>query len=228
MTRLRCITNGEPELRSCEIPGSHEASCNGWEYRWSNKDQDDMPTGRECTGCEPRPAVHGLVCAGCYGRIREAVGELPAFARATAGIERVITPEGGGQSSALGFVPLTALGMDFDAIDRFMLSYWRCGSNIDVWVSSYEGAHDAVRAAQAIKGAIFRHPVKVTQEHIDKTPCFDCHMLSLVRIPPATHKADEKIVCRSATCKREYTDAERDLIIGIENGLGEDMGDSDT
>lgn len=219
MTRLRCITNGEPELRSCEIPGSHEASCNGWEYRWSNKDQDDMPTGRECTGCEPRPAVHGLVCAGCYGRIREAVGELPAFARATAGIERVITPEGGGQSSALGFVPLTALGMDFDAIDRFMLSYWRCGSNIDVWVSSYEGAHDAIRAAQSIKGAIFRHPVKVTQENLDKTQCPRCQMTALVRVAPSAYEAPEFVKCRNPACSYEATGDDLATIISHETGV---------
>jgi hypothetical protein len=63
---LICITNLMDDQHSCTLRGQHQITCDGWEYRWSTDQHLEVATGRECRGCQPREAKHGLLCWECW------------------------------------------------------------------------------------------------------------------------------------------------------------------
>ena len=56
-----------PCASGCRILGQHLADCVG-----------RQADGNPCTGCLPRPATEGTLCAWCYGRLTRAVADIPA------------------------------------------------------------------------------------------------------------------------------------------------------
>lgn len=210
MTNWPCITWNEPDLRTCQIAGQHEAGCDGQEYRWDDTVQDDMSTGNDCTGCLPKLAVKGHVCGSCYGRITRAFEDVPEWLRYTEGILSAARAETGG-GSAIGFVPFTALEMDRAEIVDMLDGATK--DDVDRWVFSSKGAADAVRVTTAIRAALFKHPVMVEQENLDRARCPKCERLTLVRLAPVREKARDVIKCRDWACAFVATESEADLFV---------------
>ncbi|VEG28032.1 Uncharacterised protein [Actinomyces howellii] len=55
----------------CVVRGDHAPGCSGW------VPSDDSAVV-ECWGCLPRPAVQGVLCAWCWGRMQATVRTLPS------------------------------------------------------------------------------------------------------------------------------------------------------
>ena len=75
MSGLVCITNDMHDIRSCTVKDQHAANCDGWSYRWNETHQRLEATGRECHGCLPRNARHGLLCLSCWEGVVQALSD---------------------------------------------------------------------------------------------------------------------------------------------------------
>lgn len=58
---LVCITNDLPGIRPCRVKGEHLDSC---------------PNTDTCTGCLPRPATNGMLCASCWLRLIDTLDNI--------------------------------------------------------------------------------------------------------------------------------------------------------
>lgn len=209
MTVHPCITYTEPQVRTCTLVGQHEPQCDGREYQWDKAAQDDLATGEDCTGCEPKPAIRGYVCGSCYGRISNAMKAVPEWLEMTEGILTTARAENGG-GSALGFVPFTALELDRNEVWEMLGGATE--EDVDRWVSTARGALHAVRTASVIRSAMTRHPVRVEQENLDRNRCPSCDKLTLVRIPPRIPFTPDIIKCRDQECGYKADAEENDIL----------------
>ncbi len=185
---IHCITNDTPGLRSCTIRGEH---------------RDDPLCVREtCTGCAPRPAEHGFLCARCWFNLEHALSDWAAASRLLAGVDRAISPDGASRAHAGPRLPFTVLDLDRDAINRLRA---RIRYPLLAWVSTEEGAADAARLTRAINYALPRHPVREDPHAIARTRCPDCSLLTLV-YQPAQYAGDiATVTCSNCGNTLEHT-----------------------
>lgn len=216
-----CVSNFIPEIRSCVLPGEHETVCDGWEYRYDPEQGWEVATGGECPGCAPRRADVGFVCSRCYVKVQTALAAYAAWrplAAAFGPTDRAVAPDGSGGGRALGYVPISSVHLDWDAIFRAHMSYPDRGG-IDMWVAREDGAQDALRFAAAMRGVPERHEVREPSRKLHRTYCPECEQLTLVWHPPAHEGAEVVVKCRNPKCGHTVNPAAHDDIAYIENSV---------
>lgn len=175
---LTCITNVLDDVPSCTIRGEHLLTCTG-----------HRASGKECKGCEPRTATHGDVCDRCYTRIDHAIQTAVHLHTALAGVEHAVVAEGGG--IAVGYVPLNAIRLALDEIDRARDGH----EDPTEWVSTEEGAIQAVRFAKYVHAAERAHPTLEATRKLHRLRCPDCNSLTAIWQPPEWAGDDIDITC---------------------------------
>jgi hypothetical protein len=196
---LACITNSMRDVRACTIKGQHVPECDGWEYRW-NEDRDrEESTGDECRGCLPREAKQGLLCWACWDSASAAVEGAPRLAGMLRGVDRAVQRDNGGVASqTLGYIPIPAVKVMLDELHSYLRS--KGSSDTLAWVSTPEGAADAVRLGRAYSAAVKAHPTEERAHRIGRTRCTACNQLSLVWQPPSRSGDTVVVECSNVEC----------------------------
>jgi hypothetical protein len=227
---LACITNdpGMVAVRSCTIPGEHGDFCDGGEYRsiivYDQTTRQDVHqlrwTGRACRGCLPRQAEHGLLCWHCWEKVLDALRmalDMISHLRSIETAQQLDNQGVRGSSSWNLPVPATWRAADellillghptpgfpsdanvfeVDAITERTLD----ALNPELWVSSKDGAMDAVRFYLAMQRATHAHPMREYEHRIRNVRCHQCRQYSLLWKPPLEHHDDIHVECTNPKC----------------------------
>lgn len=192
---LLCITNQMDDWRSCTIRDAHTVRC----------EHPDT-----CTGCLPREAKVGLLCYPCWDRLEHALAEwTPERRRMMASIDRAVQrdPGAGKGSGPEGYVPIPGTVLAVDEVE----SYLRSGGWGDtrLWVSTEQGAADAVRFSAAVPRALRTHELEERARPLRRVRCPECGELSFVRNPPAAAGAPVTVVCQNEACRKVIREGDR-------------------
>lgn len=206
MTML-CITNDIHDFRSCTIKNEHTVRCDGGEYRWNETHQRMEATGKPCRGCLPKLAQHGCLCWPCWERVQQAFADWTPFEPMIRGVERAVQRDNGGiRGQSIGYVPIPGTVLAVEEIRSYLRSN---PGNVDLWISTPEGAADAVRFARAVASAIRTHAVEEKAHKLHRLRCPDCGQLNLLWNPPSHGGGDITVTCQCGKTIREH-DTTRD------------------
>jgi hypothetical protein len=235
-----CITNDVRDLRPCVVKGKHLVSCDGFQYRWSvdptvsPSDRDNWSPGgtripvmqggqyRECAGCAPRQAEHGLVCWSCWSKIEDAVAIAGDMITHLRSVERAQQLDNAGVRSASGWVipvpntwrtadellmllgaPAPGLPVDTtpEQVERFVDDWVHV--NPARWVASLSGAEEAVRFALLMQTAMAAHPMREYEHRVRNVKCYKCRQRTLLWKPPLMFEGRVSVVCTNPKCGAE-------------------------
>ncbi|MDR6867659.1 hypothetical protein J2Y69_002263 [Microbacterium resistens] len=118
-----------------------------------------------------------------------ALGLSKAVQRDTAGI----------RTTADGHVNLTGAFLAVDECHRHLLSLTAFGS-IDMWISTEEGAKDAIQFAAAAERAYRAHEIVERPHRIHRVRCPECQQ-QLIWNPPAWFEGDVTVKCSNDECR---------------------------
>lgn len=192
---LLCVTNQMDDWRSCTIREAHSVRC---EYP------------NTCTGCLPRLASVGLLCYPCWDRVEHAFAEwTPERRHLMASIDRAVQRDTGGRTSGpAGYVPIAGTALAVDEVESYLRSFHQFPT-AQAWVSTVDGAMDAVRFAAAVPRALRTHELEERQRPLRRVRCPDCGELSFVRIPPAAPGAPVTVTCQNEACRKVIREGDR-------------------
>lgn len=186
---LVCITNETKGVRSCSVRGQHGDSCPGDRY------------GRDCEGCLPRPAEHGLLCWSCWERLQQAWARWHEFTALMSGVDRAVQRDTTGATGKPGStIPLSLLWLAIDECEGYLKSL---SGTLDDWVSREDGAKQAVLFTRSAEMAYRVHPIEEKPHHLKRQRCPKCSQLSLVWHPPAYQFDHVRVVCAVEECGTE-------------------------
>jgi hypothetical protein len=207
---LACVTNDLLSMRPCVQAGAHLPYCTGT----ARRDRSKL-----CQGCQPRPASHGLLCNTCYGRLDRAFTKWGPFADIVAPLERVMTADtGGGQSAALGYIPIPKTHLDIDEVERYLDTFYDAHENISLWVSSQGGSRDAVIFTRLAERAFRAHPLEDKPRLADSIRCIKCAHWSLVVTPPVNYLDDLLVTCQNRACGLELDQTAYERAVALQAG----------
>lgn len=210
-----CVTNDMHDFRSCTYKDAHRVNCDGAEYGWNDKHDREETTGRECRGCRPREARNGHLCLGCWDRVVSSVSEWATFEPRIAGVERAVQRDNGGiRGSSLGYVPIPGTLLAVEEIRSYIRSMT---GNVDQWISTADGARDAVRFARAVASALRTHAVEEKAHRVKRTRCPHCAQLTLVWNPAQAFGGHVTVKCSNPACQAELAQESFEKIAIIEN-----------
>lgn len=181
-----CAANRTPDEPACTARGVHFTTC----------------TDTTCEGCSPRLADQGHLCARHYRQVERAwhdQGRLYALA-ATLGLDRAIAPTSSASTHAGPRVPLTALQLDLDVLDRM----W-AGD-----VNDPDGAVQTLIWRREVRAAMQRHPMEPRRERLHRVRCAHCEKATVVVDPPEIAGGDSVLRCVSCgwtTHDQEHAEA---------------------
>lgn len=199
---LVCITNDMHGVRSCTVSGEHSATCDGWRG------------SRECRGCLPRPAQHGLLCWSCWEHLIEVMTQWPRFAGLISGIDRAVQRDTAGvRTTAEGHIPIPATRLSVDECESFLKSYM---GNADEWVSRVDGAKDAITFTRAAETAFRMHPIEEKAHRVTRFRCIKCGHVSLVWIPPQTAGDQVQVNCSTDGCDYVLDQSSFEIVADLE------------
>jgi ribosomal protein L37AE/L43A len=211
---LICITNIMDDQRSCTIRGQHQVTCDGWEYRWSVDRNIEVASGRECRGCQPKEAKHGLLCWECWESVSTAAGGYDILAMRLAGVDRAIVRDNGGiRTQALGSIPIPAVRLMLDELSSYLRGR---PASLDTWVSTETGAKAAIRFGRAYASAVKNHPTEELAHKINRTRCTECGQLTLVWNPVERLGGDVVVKCSNPDCAATIDQTSFEKIAAIE------------
>ncbi|MGI6878806.1 hypothetical protein [Microbacterium sp. gxy059] len=99
-----------------------------------------------------------------------------------------------GGSQPLGYVPLTAAHLALDECRRHLASW--DGGRADLWVSTEEGARDALAFAQAARRAYAQIEVEERPTKFERVRCPSCGQLSIHENPTTTVGGTTRVECQ--------------------------------
>lgn len=211
---LACVTNEMHDLRSCVRRNEHVVSCDGWAYRWNSERERYEATGKDCRGCLPIEARHGLLCWTCWESTEDALGRVDDLIAGLERIDRAIQRDNGGiRTTTLGVIPLAPTKLAIDQINSYRRTYQ---GDADSWVANEIGARDAVRFSHAVRAAILSHPLEETPHKVRRTRCTKCRQLTLVWNPPAYENDHVRVVCNNPGCGAEIDQTSFEKVARIE------------
>lgn len=185
------------EARGCGIPEEHLTTCNK----------------STCTGCWPREATHGFLCQNHYEQVDTAISTADRLRKELQGIERAIRTES--ISAVAGpRVPLTAIRLDLEAIDRWQNDVYNerhqlvtrgYDGNLDRWISNPDGARRAAEFAREVRAADRAHPTQERPHKLRRTRCPECRQLSFVWYPPDEVASPVRVECHNPACEKSVT-----------------------
>jgi hypothetical protein len=190
---LVCITNQMDDWRSCTIRDAHTVRCESPET---------------CTGCLPRLAQVGLLCYPCWDRVEHAFADWTAErARLMSSIDRAVQRDTGGRTSGPeGYVPIPGTRLAVDEVESYLRGDW---TNARAWVSTEDGARNAIRFASAVGRALRTHELEERERPLRRVRCPECGQLSFTRKPPADAGAPVTIVCENDSCRKVIREGDR-------------------
>lgn len=221
MSALACVTNDVPSdsmrainVRACTVRGEHTVACDGWAWRLVVKVDprtgaetvQHVATGRECSGCLPREARFGLLCAGCWHRFEAALAGWPEFTRKLTALDGAPAVKGnGGGGSSEGYVPLPGTALSVDECNRYLQGLT---GDARVWVSTSEGARNAILFTRAAEVAYRAHQVEEQTRKLRRVRCPECKQLSLVRVPPHAEALPVIVTCQTDGCGKTIVEGD--------------------
>lgn len=233
--QLACITNQMPDVRSCTIRGEHTDVCqadeehgghDGWEYRLVTTGYDKqkrrpiheyVATGKQCKGCVPRAARIGLLCMPCWLNLEQALAAWPRFEQMIRGVDRAVRADGGGRSGrAAGYVPIPGTKLSVEECVSYLNA--QAWSDARAWVSTEDGARNAVLFTRAAQIAYRSHPIEEASRKLRRVRCPKCGQLSFVRRPPEAEGQPVVVRCQNEACGKtiregETTGGEEKLVV---------------
>lgn len=199
---LTCVTNETPGVQSCIIRGEHTTACTGWKG------------DRECPGCLPRPAEHGLLCWDCWENLIDVETRWDEFITALDGVDRAVQRDNAGvRSSTSTHIGLTNLWMDIHVCLMFRKSLT---GMLDEWVSRIHGAQDAVKFTKAARSAYKAHPIEELPHRLKVQRCPKCSQQTLVWHPPQYERDDVRVKCGNEECGQEMDQRSFETLAAIE------------
>lgn len=186
MSSILCITTeGLPGIRACTHRGSHLESC----------------MNDSCTGCAPREAERGFLCQRCFERVEHAIIQWPRFASALHGVTRAVSVDTAGRGgSAVGYTPLPGTVLALDECRRLLRSLPEGPRGLSLWVTTEEGARDAIMFAHAADRAYRTHEIEERESRLRRVRCPRCEQLSLIRRPPQFQHEPVEVECQNPVC----------------------------
>lgn len=198
---LLCVTNSMRNVRSCVTRGEHGSVCDGWRG------------SKECKGCLPKKAQHGLLCMNCWERVVTTMTAWPSFAQTIEGLDRLVVHDTGGvRSKAAGSIPIPQTWLDVDEAESFLVTYRKAGENLDFWVSSDAGAKDAINFCISAERAMRSHPLEEKAHRLSGSKCSECNWVSLVWQPTQFFGDEVRVVCMNPECGHEMDQATFELL----------------
>lgn len=202
---LLCVTNSMRNVRSCVVRGEHASVCDGWRGV------------KECKGCLPKKAQHGLLCMTCWDRVVTTMSGWPLFAKTIEGLDRLVVHDTGGvRSKAAGSIPIPQTWLDVDEAESFLKTYRDAGENLDYWVSSEAGAKDSINFCISAERAMRTHPLEEKSHRLIDAKCSECRLLSLVWQPAQFFGDEVHVVCMNPECKHEMDQTTFELLAQVE------------
>lgn len=207
---LVCITNSMNDVRSCTVRGQHELVCDGWQYRYNRQTGREEATGRECKGCLPREAKKGMLCYSCWEKVEQAFADWTSdLENALGNNDRLVQRDNAGiRSQIVGYVNMPSTALALDEIRSYLRS---CPATADLWVSTVDGAKDAIRFARAVPVAKRTFEIEEKQRQMRRVRCPKCKQQqpSLMRKPPEFFKDLVRVVCETPGCGKVITDIDK-------------------
>jgi hypothetical protein len=211
---ILCVTNRMTDARSCVLRGQHKVTCDGYVHVWNPKLGRTERTERHCTGCLPKLATTGYLCWSCWEGVQHAFEEWGPFERMLNGIDRAVQRDNGGISAGtLGYVPIPGTQLALDEL-RSYLRYFH--GNATLWVSTEEGAKDAVRFSRSVASAVRTHAVEEKAHQIKRTRCPKCAQLTLVWHPTPAFGGNVTVTCANEKCSHVLDQAAFEKVTAIE------------
>ena len=199
---LTCVTNDTPGIRSCVIRGEHKQTCDGFRGE------------RECSGCLPRKAEHGLLCWGCWDRLLNTFARWDEFTGLLEGVDRAVQRDNAGvRGSAAHQIPLPGTWLSIDVCRRFLHSMT---GTLDDWVSRSDGAMDADRFTRAAEQAYRAHPIEEKSHRLKRQRCPKCSQQTLVWHPPRFFGDHVRVQCGDDLCGQEMDQRSFETLAMIE------------
>lgn len=160
------------------------------------------PTDGTCTGCAPRPAVHGYLCRGHYERWERAFTTLDRLRGLllTIGNGRAVQATSSASTTAGPRVPLSALRLDLDALDRAPRGN----------VEHPDGVLDEWGWVRAVEATARRHPTEPKPEKLHRVRCASCRQVAVVLEAPTTYLGDQILRCKRCgwtSADQDYAEA---------------------
>lgn len=181
-----CVTYLMPGVATC-LSDDHRMPC-GWDRTAAEAD------GRTytCHGCAPAPGFGGRLCKGCWHRVEHALTDWGNLCRHLGRESRALTPEVPVHVPPGPGVLIPALQLDIDEARRLDTSE---GAPMVRWVSSDQGAMDAIRFAMVVTRISHTHPWQETHRQLPSARCPKCRMRALTWNPPDEAGAHAVIRC---------------------------------
>lgn len=202
MTLLCIATTGLPGIRPCTVRGVHRVTCpdhEGWEAR--------LRPGT-CGGCLPREANHGFLCRGHFERVQSAYARWGTFRAALDGVDRAVSVDTAGVAgTSVGWVPLPGTLLAIDECERYLASMPDGPHGFDMWISTEEGARDAVLFAAAAERAYRSHQIEEREQGLRRVRCPKCGQLALVRLAPVFEL--DPVIVSCDNCQHEIREGDQ-------------------
>lgn len=172
MDEIACAANWTDGQPPCTSHGVHLTTC---------PDQD------ACRGCQPRPAVHGYLCRNHYERWERAFATIDRLRGLllTIGNGRAVTADSSSSTHAGPRVPLSALRLDLDALDRQPRGD----------VETPDGASLELLWIRHVNAAAHRHPTEPKRQSLHRVRCADCGQQAVVLDPPPIPGGEQTLRC---------------------------------
>lgn len=175
-------------VAGCIVRDQHYASC-----------VDDT-----CRGCVERGADVGVLCMRCWRALELAWSEWALLEPFLAKYAR-LTPRNtdGSRSPAGPSIPLPQTYLAADEVRSWLRSE---PQNARSWVSTVEGALEAVGFTRAVQAAARAHQIEERSRRLQRMRCPDCSSL-VAWMPPANQFDPVSVRCEG--CGRQITEDEQ-------------------
>lgn len=202
---LLCVTNSMRNVRSCVVRGEHASHCDGWRGV------------KECKGCLPKQAQHGLLCIHCWERVVSTMSVWPRFANTIEGLDRLVVHDSAGVRGKAGSrIPIPQTWLDVEEVESFLKTYHDAGDNLEYWVSSEQGAKDSINFCVTADRAMRSHPIEEKAHRITRARCTECKFPSLVWIPTQYQGDEVTVKCKNPECGHEMDQSTFELLAQVE------------
>ncbi|MGN6200006.1 hypothetical protein [Humibacter sp.] len=180
----------------CTIRDEHLTSCDGFKR-----------IGGEyvtCTGCVPKPAAFGCLCARDWYALELAWSEWAILEPYLVRYARLSPRNTDGARSPAGpSVPLPQTALSADEVRSWLRDE---PQNARSWVSTVEGAQHAVGFTRAVQRAARAHQIAEKPRKLQRMRCQDCGQL-VAWMPPAG--AFQPLTVKCEGCGREITEEQQ-------------------
>lgn len=151
-----------PGLSPCTVTGEHDWTC---------------PDPDTCSGCLPRPASRGFLCAPHYDRVLTATSAWSVWLRRVNESGGRLVSSEGGSSTPEGF---TNLPLTFLAVDECLRHLASKGARtVDLWVHDEAGARDALLFTVSAERAYRSLQVEARPVKIRRDVCENCERVTV-------------------------------------------------